>query len=776
MKIDPVRLLTLILLAAAPAAALTNPAFMVTDPAAPQFGWETRGAVSVQDGAALLQEDDHVLTRLAQTFTIPQGAKSLRFTIVRSGLTARDPLQPPDAFEVALLDSSTSESLIGTATGLSDTDSILNLQPTGEVFFSPKVRVPGATSGQVASLQLPLTVEVDLRGLAAGTRATLSFDLLGFSPLGSSVAIDNVFLMRDGAIPPVVVAGGPYSGLINQPITFDGGGSSDADSPIILYEWDFESDGVFDVSSGSPTATHAYPAAGTFTVTLRVTDDTGLTATDTASVVIRPPSLPPVAVPQGPATANEGQTVTFSGAGSSDPDGDALTYQWSFGDGGSGGGASVTHVFTDNGTYQVSLTVTDPAGLSDTKAIPVTVANVAPAVDALQNATVVAGDPVSITGRFTDPGADSWTATVDYGDGSGIQPLALRPDKTFELRHTYAAAGTFTVNVAVKDDDGGIGSGRVKVIVQPRNRPPVAVLQGPSNPSEGQAYKLSGAGSSDPDGDALSYAWSFGDGGSASGKDVTHTFADNRVYPVSLTVTDPGGLSTTKTLSLAVANAVPEVNAGPDVSIAPGATLSATGRFTDLGADTWTAKVDYGDGTGQQTLTLRPDKTFELRHTYPAVGVFTVRVTVTDDDGGAGSDTVVVTVNRPPVCTGAKASPDRLWPPNHQYVAIQVQGVTDPDNNPVKIVVDRIRQDEPVKGTGDGDTAPDGEGVGTAAVRVRSERAGTGNGRVYHIFFTATDGKGGACSGEVRVGVPHDQGQGSVPVDDGSLFDSTAAG
>lgn len=103
-------------------------------------------------------------------------------------------------------------------------------------------------------------------------------------------------------------------------------------------------------------------------------------------------------------------------------------------------------------------------------------------------------------------------------------------------------------------------------------------------------------------------------------------------------------------------------------------------------------------------------------------------------------------------------------------------GVTDPDDDPVSIVIDGIWQDEPVDTYGDGKFTPDGMGVDTSTAQVRAERAGTkkvpGNGRVYHIFFTADDGRGGSCEGEVLVGVPHDVKD--TPVDDGALFDSTA--
>jgi hypothetical protein len=79
----------------------------------------------------------------------------------------------------------------------------------------------------------------------------------------------------------------------------------------------------------------------------------------------------------------------------------------------------------------------------------------------------------------------------------------------------------------------------------------------------------------------------------------------------------------------------------------------------------------------------------------------------------------------------------------------------------------------PSNGLGDGDTSPDGFGVGASTAEVRAERAGNGNGRSYHISFTADDGRGGACSGEVLVTVPKSRGNNGAAVDDGALYDST---
>ncbi len=129
--------------------------------------------------------------------------------------------------------------------------------------------------------------------------------------------------------------------------------------------------------------------------------------------------------------------------------------------------------------------------------------------------------------------------------------------------------------------------------------------------------------------------------------------------------------------------------------------------------------------------------------------------------------------NHPPVCDFAYASPASLWPPNHKFNKISVLGVTDPDNDPITIRIDSIFQDEPVNGTGDGNTAPDGKGIGTSSAEVRAERAGSGNGRFYHIGFTADDGKGGTCTGAVAVSVPKNKGKKGSPIDDGARYDST---
>jgi hypothetical protein len=135
----------------------------------------------------------------------------------------------------------------------------------------------------------------------------------------------------------------------------------------------------------------------------------------------------------------------------------------------------------------------------------------------------------------------------------------------------------------------------------------------------------------------------------------------------------------------------------------------------------------------------------------------------------AANLTVTGTVAHNPVCTAAKPNPAVLWSPNHKLIPVQILGVTDPDNLSTTIAVTAVTQDEPVNGLGAGDTSPDAV-IKDQGVLLRAERAGKGNGRVYHVSFTATDSKGGNCSGTVNVSVPHDNE--NTAIDEGQLYNS----
>jgi hypothetical protein len=112
-----------------------------------------------------------------------------------------------------------------------------------------------------------------------------------------------------------------------------------------------------------------------------------------------------------------------------------------------------------------------------------------------------------------------------------------------------------------------------------------------------------------------------------------------------------------------------------------------------------------------------------------------------------------------------------LWPANGQFVRVWINGVGDPDDDPVAISVTGVTQDEALGGSEAGDTGPDAVLRGSSA-DIRAQRLAGGNGRVYRLKFSATDGRGGSCSGAVKVEVPNSQKPGQAIIDDGQIYDS----
>src|SRR5712691_4031742 len=169
----------------------------------------------------------------------------------------------------------------------------------------------------------------------------------------------------------------------------------------------------------------------------------------------------------------------------------------------------------------------------------------------------------------------------------------------------------------------------------------------------------------------------------------------------------------------------------------------------------------------------------------------TFQLLVDDGLGGTASADVNVTllpVDAPPLCTHAKAHPQRLWPPDHKLADVKIVGVTDPDSRKIKLTVTHVTQDEPVgciarRGSRDycedddetrgcRHTTPDAIIHPDGHVALRAERREHGNGRVYHITFQADDGAGGQCTGQVTVCVPRDRHH-PICVDDGQRYDAT---
>ena len=188
-------------------------------------------------------------------------------------------------------------------------------------------------------------------------------------------------------------------------VQVDGSGSSDPDGAVASYAWDFG-----DGSSGAGvTATHTYAVAGTYPVTLTVTDGAGATGSTTRQVTVTAPVVnqPPVATFS---VAASGLMVQVDGSGSSDPDGAVASYGWDFGDGTTGSGPQATHSYAAAGTYTISLTVTDGAGATGAQSRQVTVATAPPPPPAEAVASDTFARVVTAGWGSADVGGD-WTST-----------------------------------------------------------------------------------------------------------------------------------------------------------------------------------------------------------------------------------------------------------------------------------------------------------------------------------------------------------------------------
>ena len=367
--------------------------------------------------------------------------------------------------------------------------------------------------------------------------------------------------------PPVAQINGPASALVGEQVIFDSANSHDPDGQIVRYEWDYGDSAPRAAGSGESTVAHTYNAPGSYKVTLTVTDNGGLTATAHHTIVVQAPApnQPPVAQISGPTRGTVGEQVIFDSANSHDPDGEIKSYVWNFGDSAprtaGGGESTVAHVYDVPGTYQVSLTVTDNGGLTATAhhtiVIEAKVVNQPPVAQIHGPSNGELSQKVIFdSANSHDPDGQIVSYVWNFGDG------AARPAGSGEstVAHVYDVPGTYQVSLTVTDNGGLTATAHHTIVIAgpPPNQPPRAVISGPNGGLVGNTLTFDGSASSDPDGSIVTFAWSFSDGATATGAQVSRTFNAPGSYNVVLTVTDNGGLSDTSTYTIQITQPAPE--------------------------------------------------------------------------------------------------------------------------------------------------------------------------------------------------------------------------
>ncbi|MFC1720145.1 PKD domain-containing protein [Pseudomonadota bacterium] len=404
---------------------------------------------------------------------------------------------------------------------------------------------------------------------------------------------------------------------------FDGSASSDTDGSIVEYSWAFG-----DGKNGSgASSSHAFSSGGDYDVTLTVKDNKGASANQVQTVAVSVPNEEPRASFSTVCVDNQ---CEFNGAGSTDPDGFIVDWQWELGDGSYARGQSVSHTYSKAGSSTIKLTVEDDLGATDIKyrTVNLSMPNVSPLASFSYNCIEL--DCTFDAGSSSDPDGNVTAWNWNFGDGGNASGS--------QTSHSFSGTGNYSVTVSVTDNKGSSSSSskNVSVAATPVNVDPVANFSFNCNQL---ACTFDARSSSDPDGNITVWAWNFGDGSSASGSQTTHSFGGDGSYAVTLTVSDSAGAKNSRSRNLSVSQSAEQANQNPtsgfsfncnDTQCAFNAAASSDPDGT-LIAWTWT----FGDGSGaageQQT------------HDFSAEGNYTVTLTVEDDNGA--TDTSIQTVS-----------------------------------------------------------------------------------------------------------------------------------
>ncbi len=396
---------------------------------------------------------------------------------------------------------------------------------------------------------------------------------------------------------------------------------------IIDYFWTF-GDGA---SAHGPDTHHTYAQNGVYQVRLRVNDTDSSTLSDPQSITIT--DIDPIAgFYFNPVSPNEGDNVQFLNESIS-YDG-ITTWLWDFDDGTTSDTPDPVHIFVNNGTYTVTLTVWEEDGDSSSIAHDITVKDLEPEVDFTISATQIEGVPILFSDNTTslDP-LTSWNWS--FGDGSYSQQR--------NASHVYAQNGSYSVTLTVWDFDESVSSKTVILRVLD-SAPNASFMYSPAQPNEGETVNFYDNSTYV---DAISvWLWSFGGQGTSNEQNPTMQFPSGQ-FNVTLTVWDIDGNESTFWAIITVAD-LPLIASFDNSTAVEGATIwfsdTSVSPFDTIVYYNWT----FGDGANASGSLVS--------HRYNHSGDFLVKLQITDDDNTTNSTSRWITVaNVDPVANFSNA-------------------------------------------------------------------------------------------------------------------------
>jgi YVTN family beta-propeller protein len=371
----------------------------------------------------------------------------------------------------------------------------------------------------------------------------------------------------------------------------------------------------------------------------------------------------PAADPAGPYAGGEGVALTFDGSASSDPDGDELTYSWDFGDGATATGASPAHAYADNGTYTVTLKVTDAGGLTSTATSTAVIGNLPPAATFVAPATGLENTKVIVAlTEVSDPGsADVVQYAFDCGDGKGYGALTATNNRPC----VPADNGALAVKGKVQDDDGGWTEYMGSIVVA--NVAPTATFTYPTKRvPEGSSFSMALTKPVDAAADlpSLSYTMYCPSAPLQTGASVTCGAGNNNLGNAAKTVfgqiTDKDQGASTYSGNVLVTNVEPTLqvltvangNRSYSVSVWVSDPMGVqdmeqycvTNGFSTTCGTAFYATVNWGDTSGLWVFSPSQAAQRTISHTYSQAGSYTVTVTARDKDGATVKTTGRLTV------------------------------------------------------------------------------------------------------------------------------------